>query len=334
VLRVGLVGAGALGSVHAANLPRIPGCRLSAVAYDLSREPAERLARASGAAVVAPSAIVDPELVDALVVATPTDTHAEYVLRAIDADIPVFCEKPLARTCEEARQIADHAALRFAKVAVGHVVRYFPEYVHARELVRSGALGTPSIARLARLNASPARTTAWYAETARSGGALLDMAIHDVDWSLWTFGAATRVFAVTAGAVGAEVVSITLRHASGSISYLDTSWRETCFSTRLEVAGTTGVYSARGSGSAGFDSVQQGTDTYLPPSADMPLADDPFLLELQAAMDWFRGGPPPRATVSDACEAIRVVEAARESIETGAPVALHAHEPVAATEES
>jgi predicted dehydrogenase len=188
--------------------------------------------------------------------------------------------------------------------------------------VRAGDIGTPSIARLARLNSSPALISAWYADTARSGGALFDMAIHDVDWCLWTFGPVARVYAVSAGGPGAGVVSITLRHVGGSISYVDSSWRDSTFSTRLEVAGTDGIYTAAGSGAAGFDSVQNAAETYLPPSADTPIADDPYMLELQAAMDWFRGGPPPRATVVEAHEALRVIEAAQESVDSQRPVTL------------
>jgi predicted dehydrogenase len=259
------------------------------------------------------------------VIATPTDSHAAYACRAIEAGVSVFCEKPLARTLAEAERIRDLAERRGAKVAVGHVVRYFPEYAAARELVARGELGTPITARLARHNSSPASLSDWYAEPERSGGVLLDMAIHDVDWCLWAFGPAERVYAVRAGGMGREVASLTIRHRAGTISYIDASWRNPTFATSLEICGTRGFYRVEGSGSAGFALVEERHDdaaSYLPPATATPVQDDPYVLELQAAFEWFRGGEPLPATLADACEAIRVVEAAEESIGSGAPVTL------------
>ncbi|MET7714101.1 Gfo/Idh/MocA family oxidoreductase [Streptomyces sp. NPDC005407] len=318
-MRVGLIGAGALGALHAVNLASVPDCRLLAVASEQVSPAALEAVRSTGADTVGVEEVLDPEHVDAVIIATPTDTHAYYALLAIDAGLPVFVEKPLARTPAEARMVRDRAAAQGGKLAVGHVVRYFPEYAAARDLVRDGELGTPSVAHLARLNTAPAGVGKWYGDVARSGGVLLDMAIHDVDWCLWTFGPAARVYAVSAGGPDGPVIALTIRHAAGTISYIDASWREESFTTRLEVAGTQGLYRADGSGSAGFASARGDARTYLPPAS---ASDDPYVMELRAAIDWFRGGPPPRATVADACDAVEVIEAAQRSIDTGRAIAL------------
>src|SRR5207247_11477076 len=245
-----------------------------------------------------------------------------HVCEAREAGVAVFGERPLARTLAEAERIRDLADSLGAKVAVGHVVRYFPEYAAARELVARGELGTPISARLARLNSSPADLSGWYAELERSGGVLLDMAIHDIDWCLWAFGPGERVYAVRAGGRGREVASVTIRHRAGTISYIDASWRNHAFATSLEVCGTRGLYRAEGSGSAGFELVEDrrdGAASYLPPPAATTVKDDPFFLELQAAFEWFRGGQPPLAPVADAREARRVVEPAGERVGRSAP---------------
>lgn len=327
VMRVGVIGQGELGAVHAGNLSLVPGVRLAAVASDARARPgAVAAVRSAGATVVDTDSICDKALVDAVVIATPTDTHAEYVERAIRAGLPVFCEKPLARTLAEAERIRNLAAQRNAKVAVGHVVRYFPEYAGAHALVQDGKLGTPVTARLSRHNCSPAAMGGWYADSKRSGGVVFDMAIHDVDWCLWSFGPAVRVYAVRSGASGQEVASITIRHRTGTISYIDSSWRSASFSTSLEVCGTDGLYHVEGSTSAGLRLSTAGLDqaSYLPRVADVGGQDDPYVMELRAACDWFSGGSPPLATVADACEAIRVVEAAEQSILGGVPVTLGA----------
>ena len=321
-IRVGLIGAGALGAVHAANLASVPGCRFTAVASADVTPTAAAAVAAARADTVEVGAMFDPGYLDAVIVATPTDSHAEYVRRAVSAGLSVFCEKPLARTPDEADDIRDLAERRGVKVAVGHVVRYFPEYAAARDLVHGGGLGTGVIARLARLNRGPGDLSAWYTEQRRSGGVLLDMAVHDVDWCLWAFGPARRVYAVHAGDGGGQVASVTIRHAGGAISYIDSSWREDGFSTRLEISGTEGLYTVEGSGSAGFEPTRAASSSYLPPGAQAPSVQDPYALELRAAIAWFRGGPPPLATVAEACEAVRVVAAAQTSVDTRRPVTL------------
>ncbi|WP_405594272.1 Gfo/Idh/MocA family oxidoreductase [Streptomyces sp. NBC_01410] len=318
-MRIGLIGAGALGALHAVNLSEVPDCRLMAVASEQVSPAALEAIRSAGADTVGVEEVLDPERVDAVIIATPTDTHAYYALLAIEAGLPVFVEKPLARTPAEARLVRDRAATQGVKLAVGHVVRYFPEYAAASDLVRYGELGSPSVARLARWNTAPAGVGKWYGDVARSGGLLLDMAIHDVDWCLWTFGPAARVYAVSAGGPDGPVMALTIRHAAGTISYIDASWRGESFTARLEVAGTQGIYRADGSGSAGFASTRGNAPTYLPPAS---ASEDPYVMELRAAIDWFRGGPPPRATAADACDTVEVIEAAQRSIDTGRPIAL------------
>jgi len=322
--RIGLLGAGALGAVHAANLTRIPGCRLQLVAASELSPTVVGLADRAGAEVVDPSALLDPARIDVVIIATPTDTHAVLAGRAAELGLPVFLEKPATRTLAEAEALVAVAASTGARVAVGHVVRYFPEYAAAREMVVGGGLGVVQTARLRRLNSGPARSSSWYADPGRSGGVLLDMAIHDIDWVLWAFGPVGRVYGQRSGDDEHQVASVTLRHRSGVISYLDSSWREQAFSTELEVTGTEGMYRTTGSADAGFRATRRRSTpaSYLPPSADQPVPDDPYLLELRAALDWFAGGPAPLATLGDAVEALRVVEAAELSIATGTPVDL------------
>ena len=318
------MGAGALGRLHMRSLRAIPTCRLTHVADPcISASLAAEIADA-GARVTDLEAVLDPSEVDAVIVATPTDEHAAIVRAAVARGISVFCEKPLTRTPEQALAIRDLADDRGVKVALGHVVRYFPEYAAARELVHTGELGRPASARLARLNASPVDVQDWYGDTARSGGVLLDMAIHDIDWCLWTFGPVARVHAVRAGEAGAEVAAVTLRHVNGVISYIDASWRNDSFGTRLELWGSGGYYRTAGSTGAGLeiDYTTARPAGYLPGTAAGPAADDPFRMELEAAVDWFRGGPAPLAGVADGYEALRVAAAAEESVSRQAPVTL------------
>lgn len=325
-IKVGLLGGGAMAQIHAASLCTSRLGQLVAVAADEVSEEVAALAKHAGATTMTVRALVEDSGIDALVIATPTDTHEELACYALKAGLDVFCEKPISRSVEEGVRIAEAAMANSGKVAVGHVVRYFPEYREAKEMIESGTLGRTAMVRLSRLNASPASVRPWYGEESRSGGALTDMGVHDIDWCLWALGPVERVFVRRAGEMGREVVSVMLRHREGTISYLDVSWRDRGFSTSLELCGTDAFYTVEGSSSAGLlvehDAVGRASYLPKPALATLPFADDPYRLELEASLEWFGGGKPPLAVLGDGLEALRVVEAAERSVEDGHPVEL------------
>ncbi len=143
--------------------------------------------------------IADPE-VEVVDITLPTYLHARYAMKALKAGKPTFCEKPMARTSAEAKKMVD--AVRKARVplCLGHCVRFWPEYAKAKEIVDSGRHGKVLQATFVRL--SPLPTYAWdrwLTDDRRSGGAAVDLHIHDADFVQYLFGKPT---AVSAGAVG------------------------------------------------------------------------------------------------------------------------------------
>lgn len=323
--RVGLLGAGTMGGVHASGIHASERAVLAAVAAtEVSAEVAQ-LASAAGAPVLPVEEILAPGRLDAVVVATPTDTHAELACRAMEAGIDVFCEKPVSRTIAQAAEMVEVSKRTGSKVAVGHVVRYFPAYQTARDLIADGTLGTVSTARLHRLNASPAKVREWYGDPGRSGGAVLDMGIHDIDWCLWALGPVERVFARGVGSPIDEVATILMRHRSGAFSTIETSWRDRTFSTSLELCGTAGLYRVPEPGAAGLvvELDEDAPASYLPPGQQAePAPDDPYRVELEAALAWFAGGPPPLATLGEGVAALQAAVAALASMQEGRPIAL------------
>lgn len=324
-VKVGLIGGGTMAQIHAASLCASERGRLTAVAAEEVSEGVEVLARSAGAVITTVPSLLENAGIDAVVIATPTDTHEKLASCALNAGLHVFCEKPISLGVEQARCIAAAAEKNGRKVAVGHVVRYFPEYRETKEMIDSGILGRTAMVRLTRLNTTPASARAWYGDGSRSGGALADMGVHDIDWCLWALGPVERVYARRGGEVGREVVSVTLRHRQGAISYLDVSWRDDRFATSLEVCGTEAFYKVEGSSSAGLlvDPDAGSRPSYLPkPTFALPFVDDPYRLELEAALEWFAGGEPPLAVLEDGLDAMRVVEAAQRSVELACPVQL------------
>lgn len=164
-LRVGIIGAGVMGADHARTLATIDGAELAGV-YD---------PRVSGPhAVSSAAALIDAA--DAVIVASPDDTHAEYVLACLAAGKRVLCEKPLATSAADALRLAraDPAGL----VQVGFMRRYDPGYVELKRCVDAGGLGTPLLVHCVHRNASapPAFD---------SEAQLLSSATHEIDAVRW-----------------------------------------------------------------------------------------------------------------------------------------------------
>jgi predicted dehydrogenase len=328
-MRVGIIGAGVMGRVHAEALGRIDGVTVAAIGAREIPPATEELARTLGADVLpsAAAVIARPD-VDTIVVATPTDTHLEIVRAAAQAGKQVICEKPLARTLEDGQALLDAVRRAGVKLAVGHVVRYFPEYTLARDMVRSGELGTPGVVRATRGAGFPTVAGNWYADIQRSGGVVLDMMIHDFDWARWTFGPIERIHArglAYAGHANKDMAMAVLRFQSGVIGYVEGSWSfPDGFRTTLEISGSAGFvrHASRASAPLAFTLFPTAGSSAGVAVPSGGLTEDPYQTQMRDFASWMMGGPAPRCTGADALEALRLALAALESIRTGKPIAV------------
>jgi myo-inositol 2-dehydrogenase / D-chiro-inositol 1-dehydrogenase len=319
-LKVGLIGSGSVSHLHASHWVTI-GAEVSV----FSLHGAEALAARYGLAVIP---TLDDLLgaVDVVDVCTPTATHAEVALAAIAAGRHVLCEKPLGRTLEEAKKVAAAAREAGVQVYPAHVVRYFPEYATLHKAVEDGVIGRPAVLRFSRGGSGP--TTDWFFDDAESGGIILDLIIHDLDQARWIAGEVIRVFAVqnpptVDGRVPRNVaVHVTLVHENGAISHLHGAWGPPGmeFPTAFDVAGEVATLRFDHRGGRTVLENLAGTErepSYLPPT----LAEEsPYLTEIREFGAAFQGGPEPRVSLDDGVVAVALAEAARRSVDTGAPV--------------
>lgn len=154
-LRVGVIGAGAMGADHVRTLASaVPAAKVTRV-FDPDRERARRAADPAGAAIAAgPEALLESDDVDAVVVASPDPTHADLVLACVAAGKPVLCEKPLAVTPEAARQVVDaEVALGRRLIQVGFMRRYDPGFLELRRVVHEGQIGSVRLVHAVHRNA-------------------------------------------------------------------------------------------------------------------------------------------------------------------------------------
>jgi myo-inositol 2-dehydrogenase/D-chiro-inositol 1-dehydrogenase len=184
VVRIGVIGAGLMGSTHARLLTTaVAGAEVVAIS-DAAHELAERVAAELGIATIHADGIelIGDPAVDAVVIASPAATHETYTLACIEADKPVLCEKPLAPSAAGAKRIVDaEAAAGRRSVTVGFMRRYDPGYADMKAQLDAGAIGAPLLVHCAHRNPS---VHAFF----DSAMIITDTAVHEVDVTRWLLG--------------------------------------------------------------------------------------------------------------------------------------------------
>jgi predicted dehydrogenase len=327
--RVALIGAGNMGSWHANQWRKVPGVELVGV-LDTRQDAASKVGEAYGDW----NSLLTGAKPDIIDICTPTPAHREYVELAAAAGKAIFVEKPLARTLEDCDAIVNAVDRAGVPAMPGHVVRYFPEYSKAKEIIDTGGIGKPATVRTARMAAFPVINGRenWYADAAKSGGVVLDMILHDFDWLRWTFGPVKRVYAKGFYGTGLfeeqlDYALVTLRFESGVVGHVTGSWAHAGgFRTTLEAVGDNGLVEHDSARSVPLTASLRSSDSTragvaVPESPMYPL-DDPYYKELSAFVDSLRTGTPVPINLYEARDAAQIALAALTSIETGAVVNL------------
>lgn len=324
MIRVGVAGYGIIGKVHSAALQELAGCELTVVA-DVDPAARAQAQRDLGVDVVANAMEMfqshDVDLVD---ICVPTYLHEEIMFQAMEADKHIFCEKPLARNLDEGRRLLERSAGYQKKIGIGHVVRFMPAYTGIRQSIEAGEIGQTGVVRTFRGGSQfPRGWQDWFANFDLSGGVILDLAIHDLDFCRWLFGDVERVYAQsTRGRTSArlEHAMIVLRFKNGVIAHVEGSWTNFPgqFHTRVEVAGTNGLISYD---SRKTNPVQIMTVPEIK-AAVGPVAVNPYFLELQDMVGAIQEDRSPQVTVVDAYATLELALAAVESARTGQVVEL------------
>ncbi|MCI0521944.1 MAG: Gfo/Idh/MocA family oxidoreductase [Chloroflexi bacterium] len=183
-IAVGVIGTGGMGTRHAVNLHRFVGGATVAGVYDLDKSRAAQAAELCGGAQVFadPTQLIEDEGIQAVLIASPDDTHAELTLACIKAGKAVLCEKPLATRAEDALRVMEaEAALGRRLVAVGFMRRFDPQHLAVKNIALSGELGKPILWKGVHRNASVA-----YGITGAT--ILINSAGHDFDSARWLLG--------------------------------------------------------------------------------------------------------------------------------------------------
>lgn len=328
--RVAIIGAGGMAGSHAACYAKIENAELVAV-MDVVPDAAQSLAEKYGVPAFTDAAeMFDKVEFDVVDVCTPTPFHTPYIKMAAAAGKDVCSEKPLGRTMEQCWESIGACKKAGVRLFVAQVLRWFPEFRRANELIKSGAVGKPTVVRTTRGGGFPKPPSNWFADFDQSGGVVLDLLIHDIDWVLWTFGPAERVYAsglTFAGVEDKDYALLNIRFKSGMIAHIEGSWATPdAFRVAFEVAGDEGFieYSNEKSSPLIFsrwapDDLSGRVPVPVPSS---PMSVSPYYLELKHFIDCLETGCELDVKPEEAAAAVQLALAAVESIKTGQPVNL------------
>lgn len=249
-IRMAVIGAGRIGQIHATNAARNPGVVLAGIA-DAIPEAAQKLASELGAPVVTVDGIFADPSVDAVLVGSSTDTHADLIQRAAKAGKHIFCEKPVdldlarARDCEKVVQASGKICL------IGFQRRFDPTFSALKARLDAGEIGQPEA--LSVISRDPGAPPVAYLQ--RSGGIFKDMLIHDFDIFRWILGEEAETVYATASALtdpaiaseanDADTTAVTIRTVGGRLAQIHTSRRAAYgYDQRFEVLGSKGMLQA------------------------------------------------------------------------------------------
>ncbi len=224
MLKVGLIGCGGMGTNLARHCHSLPNSKITAV-HDMKTEALERAAAEFDAqAYTSFRKLIGSDL-DAMIVATPNDSHAPIAIAAANAGKHVFCEKPMALRVSDCRAMIEAAEKAGVKLMVGHVLRLIPVFWNTKHIIDSGILGKPFAITVTRLGGLDTLATGWRATIKHSGGYLYEINVHELDYMRFVMGEPETVFAsmghFTASPVEFEDVAfVQIRYANGSIGTL------------------------------------------------------------------------------------------------------------------
>lgn len=321
-----LLGAGRIGKVHAKAITSNPDAALTAVA-DALPAAAEALAGRYGCEVKTIEAVEAAADIDAVVICTPTDTHAELIERFARAGKTMFCEKPIDLSLERVKACLKMVDETGAKLMVGFNRRFDPHFAAVRKAIEDGRIGNVEMIHI--ISRDPGAPPADYIRS--SGGILRDMTIHDFDMARFMLGEEPETVIATASvltdpAIGAlgdyDSVSIILMTATGKHCAISNTRRASYgYDQRVEVHGSKGAVAAENQRPVSIEVAS--ADGYLrPPLHDffMTRYADAYAAEIAAFVTVVQGSAPPSPDGRDGLMALVLAEAALKSVAEGRAV--------------
>jgi len=330
-LNVGIIGAGRIGKVHAEGLAfRLPEARTLAIA-DVNREAAQAVAARCGIPTVAGSSqeiLANPEI-EAVLICSSTDTHAELIVQAARAGKHIFCEKPISHSLDEIHRALDAVERAGVKLQIGFNRRFDANFARVRQAVAGGEIGTPRLMHI--ISRDPAPPPLAYIRL--SGGMFLDMTIHDFDMARFLIGEEVEEVYTSGGVmvdpeIGAagdvDTALVVLRFKNGVIGTIDNSRQAAYgYDQRVEILGSRGSIGTQNCyANQAIISTASEVRRDLPLNFFMDRYTESFANEVRAFVQAVREDAPTPVGGIDGLLAVVMGIAARQSYDEHRPVRL------------
>jgi myo-inositol 2-dehydrogenase/D-chiro-inositol 1-dehydrogenase len=329
MIRIAVLGAGRIGRIHGRNASAHPGAKLVAVA-DPHGPSAEDLARATGAEVAPLDSVVERSDVDAILICTPTTTHADLIERGARAGKAVFCEKPVDLSSARIESCLSAVDKVGTPLMIGFNRRFDPHFASLRQRLADGEIGEVEIVTV--LSRDPGPPPVSYIAT--SGGLFRDMMIHDFDMARFLLlgeepvelhAVGSSVVDPAIGQAGdVDTAAVLMKTRSGKIVQISNSRRATYgYDQRIEVHGSKGMIRA-GNIHRTTVEIANASGITADPVQDFFLERyaEAYRSEFNAFLDAVVAGRPPQPSGLDGLKAQRLADAATESARSGKPVRL------------
>jgi len=327
-LRFGLLGAGRIGKVHAKAVTANPKAKLVAVA-DAMAPAAQAIADQYGCDVRTIAQILAASDIDAVVICTPTDTHADLIEQFTNAGKAVFCEKPIDLSLDRVKACLKVVRANKGTLMVGFNRRFDPHFMAVRAEIDKGSIGAVEMVTIT--SRDPGAPPLDY--IARSGGIFRDMTIHDFDMARFLLGeevaevsamAAVLVDPAIGKAGDSDSVQVMLKTATGKMALISNSRRATYgYDQRIEVHGSKGVVSAENQRPVSIE-LANGSGYTRPPLHDffMTRYTEAYAAEIAAFVDAVGAKKAAAPSGEDGLAALALAEAALLSVKEGRSVKL------------
>ncbi|HYH12332.1 MAG TPA: Gfo/Idh/MocA family oxidoreductase [Thermomicrobiales bacterium] len=311
--RVGIVGVGAIGMTHV-RAWQANGVTPAAIA-ELNEDALKRVAGELGAKPFQSAAdMIASGEIDVVSLCTPPFTHQDLVERAIEADLAIVCEKPLAHTLESAEAIQRMVSASGTLLTVGFCHRFQPQVEVMRQMIADGAIGTPMMFRNRFAGHKADAATTWFSNPAMAGGGpMMDTSVHSVDLFRHLMGDAVYVSALTStretelgpALETEDTAAMLLQSADGTIGVIESSWRTPVPEWRVTIHGTGGALDLD------YSTL---TLRHCPMGGEWANVavpgGDRFTREIAHFIEVWRGNADLRVTVEDGVAANRILDAA------------------------
>lgn len=329
-IKVGIIGAGRIGQVHAKSITyHIPQAEIVAIS-DIYEEGAKKVAQELGIPNYYKDyhEILNDKSIDAVLICSSTDTHADIACEAAVAGKHIFCEKPVDLTVAKIKKVIDAVDKAGVKLQIGFNRRYDHNFAYIKELEKEGKIGNIQTIKITSRDPEPPSID--YVKV--SGGIFLDMTVHDFDMARFIGGEVEEVYAnatvMVDPAIGeagdVDTALVALKFKSGAIGVIDNCRRAAYgYDQRLEVFGS------KGQAAAGNDTPTNvafidanGSVTDKPLYFFLERYMQSFTDEMTQFIDCVINDKPTQTTVYDGLEALRLGLAAKKSVEEHRPVKL------------